>query len=97
MFKPPLDPSERSAPREISWRNVAGAYGLVAVVLFAAVVRQLWTSTLSLIATAVLLVGLQRVYILTRRFSEDEMLTFSLGGKVEVTVAQLSPDEANCS
>lgn len=95
MFKPPLDPPGRVPRRELTWYNVAVTYGMATVLIVAVGIHHLWNSTLSLVTVALLLVGGRRAYRLARRFADERMLTFKLGGTVEVRISQMPADEAN--
>lgn len=96
MFRPPFDPRDRPLIDRPTWRSVLVSYATMAVVplLLWAVSRPL-EGTVTLVGIAVLCVGGRRVHRLRRCFYECQKLTFDVAGKAQITITQISADEAN--
>lgn len=97
MLRPPLDPRDCPLIEQPTWRSILVSYALVAAVpLLLWVISQPLAGTVTLGTIAGLFVGGRRAYKLTRCFYDCQGFTFDLGGKVQITVAQISTaDEAN--
>lgn len=95
MFKPPLDPPDRVEQTDLTWRSIVAAYGLAGLFVFASVVSHLWNTTAGAVATVALIVAGRRAYGLSRRAYEEPSFSFTLGGKVQVTITQPPREELN--
>ncbi|WP_227373662.1 hypothetical protein [Haladaptatus halobius] len=96
MFRPPLDPGDRPLIDQPTWRSIIVSYALMAAIpLLLWIVSQPLAGTVTLAGIAGLLVGGRRVYRLIRCFYDCQRFTFNLGGKAQITVAQIHADESN--
>jgi hypothetical protein len=97
MYRPPLDPRDRSATTTPTWRTIFVRYAIVAAVPISLwTVSQPVTATLALGAIAVLGIGARRGYRLVRCFYDCESMAFDLGGKARITIRQAPTDDRCC-
>lgn len=95
MFRPPLDPRDRSLIDRPTWRGVVVSYGLVAAVpLLLWVVSYPRVGTVTLAGIASLFVGGRRIHRLLRCLDDCRGITFDLLGRARITVVQIPTNEA---
>ncbi|WP_157971746.1 hypothetical protein [Halorussus litoreus] len=98
MSRPPLDPQDRIALRNPTWRNVLVSYAMVLAVPIA-----LWAVSEPLAGAVVvatlagLAVATRRAYGLVRCFRQCRGFAFDLGETARITVTQTSSDEVNAA
>lgn len=87
MYVPPIDPRDRSATKQPTWRNVLAAYALLA-----AIGLSLWAVSNPvagagvIVAIAGISLGARRVVELVRCLRECREFAFDFVGDVRVTV-----------
>lgn len=90
MFRPPLDPRQRTPSIRASWQGLLVSYAIVfAVLLLLWVIADPLPRTVFLAGIASLYIGARRTYGLIRCFYDCGGFVLDLGDRVQITVRQL--------
>jgi len=98
MSRPPLDPRDRIALRNPTWRNVLVSYAMVLAVPVALwAVSQPLAGGVVVATLAGLVVAARRAYGLVRCFRQCREFAFHVGETARITVTRTPGDEVNAA